>query len=57
MRVQTRILLEQLLRFGRRQRSVALLPGLVMAGSLFLSAAVCEQTTLLNNVVGLFNTS
>ena len=64
MRVQPRILIEQLLHFGRRQRPVALLPVLVMAGGLILTAAVCEQTrrfgvqkhlrietTLLDNVV------
>ena len=64
MRVQPRILIEQLLHFGRRQRPVALLPVLVMAGGLVLTAAVCEQTrrfgiqkhlrietTLLDNVV------
>ena len=64
MRVQPRILIEQLLRFSRRQRPVALLPVLVLAGGLILTAAVCEQTrrfgvqkhlrietTLLDNVV------
>ena len=64
MQLQPRILIEQLLHFGRRQRPVALLPVLVMAGGLVLTAAVCEQTrrfgiqkhlrietTLLDNVV------
>jgi diguanylate cyclase (GGDEF)-like protein/PAS domain S-box-containing protein len=64
LQLQPRILIEQLLHFGRRQRPVALLPVLVMAGGLVLTAAVCEQTrrfgiqkhlrietTLLDNVV------
>ena len=64
MRVRPRILIRQLLDLGRRQRPLALLPGLVLAGGLILTTAVCEQTrrfgvqkhlraetTLLNNVV------
>ena len=64
MRVQPRILIRQLLDLGRRQRPVALLPVVVLAGGLILTTAVCEQTrrfgvqkhlraetTLLNNVV------
>ncbi len=44
MWVQPRILIQQLVRFGRRQRPVALLPLLVLVGGLLLTAAVCEQT-------------
>ena len=64
MRVRPRILIRQLFDLGRRQRPVALLPVLVLAGGLILTMAVCEQTrrfgvqkhlraetTLLNNVV------
>ena len=64
MRVRPRILIQRLLDLGRRQRPLALLPGLVLAGGLILTTAVCEQTrrfgvqkhlrtetTLLSNVV------
>jgi diguanylate cyclase (GGDEF)-like protein/PAS domain S-box-containing protein len=64
VRVRPRILIQQLLDLVRRQRPVALLPALVLAGGLILTTAVCEQTrrfgvqkylrtetTLLSNVV------
>lgn len=64
MRVQPRILIQQLVSFSRRQRPVSLLPLLVLVGGVLLTTAVCEQTrrfgvqkhlrietTLLDNVV------